>query len=376
MNNNRSIFVLEDSSKSLYGGGQAITFKACSRLYSHFHIVLFDTKKATAFNLKATPFVHQKVGLYTNGTIKKDKWINFSFMMELLIFPFYLVFNFFIISANIAKERRIGRKVVLYACTKKTLIYAWFINFFLGVPYVFHAHSYENGKSSFFFLKRFLYDRASIILCVSKFVQKGLDLKNTLLVFNPIEIPINVYPKKIKTNQKIVVASFASLIPQKGLEYLMQSYEYLSDEWKSKIEIRIYGEGFYRDALQKFGNENVKLFGYCPNPEKVYYEDISITVIPSIILESFGMATIESFRFGIPVIASNQGGLAEIVKSGYNGYLVPPANPKAIADHIMKLASNSSLYYEFSKNAINESHNYHIDLFSSHLYKVFLNVSI
>lgn len=68
-----------------------------------------------------------------------------------------------------------------------------------------------------------------------------------------------------------------------------------------------------------------------------------IAVVPSIDPEPFGMVAIEAMASFLPVVASSQGGLLEIVDEGVTGMLVQPNSPAALADAIEKLVSNPDL---------------------------------
>lgn len=65
-----------------------------------------------------------------------------------------------------------------------------------------------------------------------------------------------------------------------------------------------------------------------------------LTVVPSV-EEPLGLVALESMAAGTPVVASDTGGLPEIVRSGENGLLVPPKNPQALAEAIIKMATSS-----------------------------------
>ena len=67
-----------------------------------------------------------------------------------------------------------------------------------------------------------------------------------------------------------------------------------------------------------------------------YYAAAEMVVMPSH-YESFGMVALESMAMGTPVIASEVGGLAHLVKDGYNGYLVPSQDPAALSARILDL---------------------------------------
>ena len=66
-----------------------------------------------------------------------------------------------------------------------------------------------------------------------------------------------------------------------------------------------------------------------------------LTVVPSV-EEPLGLVALESMAAGTPVVASRTGGLPEIVRPGENGLLVPPKDPIALADAIIKMAASES----------------------------------
>ena len=65
-----------------------------------------------------------------------------------------------------------------------------------------------------------------------------------------------------------------------------------------------------------------------------------IATVPSTEPESFGLVAIEAMAAGVPVIASRQGGLVDIIEDGLCGLLVDPNNPDALADAIETLAKD------------------------------------
>ena len=81
-----------------------------------------------------------------------------------------------------------------------------------------------------------------------------------------------------------------------------------------------------------------------------YYAGAEMVVMPSH-YESFGMVALEAMAMGTPVIASEVGGLAHLVKDGETGYHVPSRNPEALAQRIFELLTNPKCREYMGNNA-------------------------
>jgi D-inositol-3-phosphate glycosyltransferase len=81
-----------------------------------------------------------------------------------------------------------------------------------------------------------------------------------------------------------------------------------------------------------------------------YYSAAEMVVMPSD-YESFGMVALEAMACGTPVIASDVGGLAFLVKHGRTGYRAPPHDPEALADKITRLLTDEALRRRIGQRA-------------------------
>ena len=64
--------------------------------------------------------------------------------------------------------------------------------------------------------------------------------------------------------------------------------------------------------------------------------------------EGFGIAYLEGMGFGLPAIGTTSGGAREIIADGVSGYLVPPNDPAALADRLLRLASDRAQLAQMS----------------------------
>ncbi|HUN22690.1 MAG TPA: glycosyltransferase [Anaerolineales bacterium] len=88
-----------------------------------------------------------------------------------------------------------------------------------------------------------------------------------------------------------------------------------------------------------------------------YYNAASAVVMPSH-YESFGMVALEAMACGTPVIASNVGGLAYLVRDGETGFLVPDRDPQALAERLRCLLNDPALADRLGKQAAQYAQQY------------------
>ncbi len=138
----------------------------------------------------------------------------------------------------------------------------------------------------------------------------------------------------------VVVGSIARMEKVKGLQYLIESVPYVVEK-HPETKFFMVGDGKYREELaalvDKIGvRANVVLHEAVENvimPLGL----MDIFVHPPVYEEGFGLCILEGMSASKPVIATNVGGIYMMVKENENGYLVPPHDPKALAERINDL---------------------------------------
>jgi glycosyltransferase involved in cell wall biosynthesis len=166
----------------------------------------------------------------------------------------------------------------------------------------------------------------------------------------PFGVDLELF-KPLKTNalEDVTIGIVKKLEKKYGIDYLIRAFAQLpADGWK--IKLLIVGDGSEESSLRQLCQSlhierRVHFAGFVAhNKVPDYLNKIDIFVVPSIQpSETFGVAAVEAAACGIPVIASNIGGLPEVVVDGQTGFLVPPKKPEAIADKIMLLIKNIEL---------------------------------
>jgi glycosyltransferase involved in cell wall biosynthesis len=159
-----------------------------------------------------------------------------------------------------------------------------------------------------------------------------------------------------------VILFFGYVRAYKGLNVLINSLPFVLD--KVKIKLYVVGE-FYGDyekyinqiKLLKLENDITVVSDYIPNNEVgKYFSAADVVVLPYISATQSGIVQI-AYNFNKPVIATDVGGLAEVVLNEKTGYIVKPQNPKALADSIVNFYAENK-EDEFVRNVIEEKKKY------------------
>jgi len=160
---------------------------------------------------------------------------------------------------------------------------------------------------------------------------------------------------KNRAKEEFEILFAGSLYPLKGVEYLIKSMKYVVSE-EEKVKLRIVGEGLEKERLRlladKLGLKNKVIFeGFVPHDKIVkYYQNCDVFCFLTL-GEPFGIAILEAMACGKPVIASNRGGPAEIVKDAETGFLINPRDTEAVAERIIRLIKDEKLRKKMGRKA-------------------------
>ena len=148
-----------------------------------------------------------------------------------------------------------------------------------------------------------------------------------------------------------IIGTVANLTEQKGLPYLIKAAAIVLKS-HPEAQFHFVGEGHLRNSLQQYiealgVTENVKLLGFQPNAAALM-STFDIFVLPSL-WEPFGLVLLEAMANGLPIIATDVDGVADVVLDGQTGILVPPADPEALAMAIRRLIEHPDLAREMGR---------------------------
>ncbi|MDZ7960108.1 MAG: glycosyltransferase [Aulosira sp. DedQUE10] len=147
---------------------------------------------------------------------------------------------------------------------------------------------------------------------------------------------------------------FGRIWPYKGLKYLLQAMPLVAERIPDvKLIIAGRGENVYQYFPDGYDEKRYEIINsYISNEDVVsLFERSTATVLPYIEASQSGVAAL-SYGMGTPIIASEVGGLKEIVRDQEDGLLVPPGDVQALANAIINLLSDQKLYHQIQNAMI------------------------
>lgn len=224
-----------------------------------------------------------------------------------------------------------------------------------GVPGVAHVHAL-NTKTAYRFANR--------IIAVSNAVRDHLIAqgirKDIIDVVRPVapalDGAIPAPAEDILALGENIIVQVGHLSRKKGQSVALQAAK---EVWKSlpNVQFVFVGDGPDSDLLAKEskGDPRVHFLGF-RNDIMAILAASKIAILPSLGMEGMPAVIQEAQYAGLPVIASNVGGVNEQIKDGINGFLIEPGEPGALTHKILKLLSDNDSYYRISDAAKEWSH--------------------
>lgn len=203
---------------------------------------------------------------------------------------------------------------------------------------------------------------------------------------------ITTIPNAIDLNQftpAVVPAEFwrndckilcpARISPEKGQIYLIEALKVVNESKKVHVFFMGASDLKEKNKIKNLATQ-LKLEDYVhffpPRPyDQVpqYYKAADLIVLPST-SEGLPLAIIENMALGNVVIASNVGGIPELIEDGVTGLLVPPKNHEALAKTIINVLEDWKLRNKIKANAIKRAMDYDIEKNVGEIEKIYTEV--
>ena len=239
----------------------------------------------------------------------------------------------------------------------------------LGIPLITTFHGFDatisrkalilSGSPSWInyaLMRKKLSHQGDLFICVSDFIYKrviGMGFPKERTVRHYIGVDIENIKPEFKVSSNFQIVHVARLVETKGTEYLLKALAKARQRLKN-IKLKIIGDGPLKEFLVSMSNrlgisESVDFLGIQPHNEVIKFMRASdLVILPSIrsrngAEEGLGMILLEACAAGKPIIGTNTGGIPEVIKDGYNGFIVSERNEVELAEKIVDIFSDNDL---------------------------------
>ncbi|MEM4640997.1 MAG: glycosyltransferase family 4 protein [Candidatus Pacearchaeota archaeon] len=206
------------------------------------------------------------------------------------------------------------------------------------------------------YLRNFLYRKAlekvDAIITLNEFVKNKLKLliKNKDIFVQLLFVPYS--PNILKIKRENFILFVGRIEHYKGLEYLIKAMSIVNKHFD--VHLVVAGDGKERKKMENLANEinvNIKFLGKVTHNKILeLYKKACIVCVPSL-MDNSPLVVYEAMSCGAPIIASNVGGIRDLINNNTDGLLVKPKNSKEIAEKIMLLLHNKKLREKIGNNA-------------------------
>jgi glycosyltransferase involved in cell wall biosynthesis len=279
---------------------------------------------------------------------------------------------------------------LIYANTQKALVVGSIASFLSRRPLVYHLHdilSPEHFSRTNLSLAVTLANRfASKILATSKaaqtaFIQAGGRSNITEVVYNGFDptqyqcdrAQAQQLKRELRLQGKYLIGHFSRLSPWKGQHVLLEALQHCPEDVVAIfVGDALYGEQAYAEALQiqvtKLNlQDRVRFLGFRSDIVPLMHGCDAI-VHTSTAPEPFGRVVVEAMLCERPVIATQAGGVVELIEPGVADWLVPSGDPEKLASIINLYRSQQELTQKFAHQArIQVSQRFHRDVINQQI---------
>lgn len=221
------------------------------------------------------------------------------------------------------------------------------------------------------------------IIFVSKYLQdRSLEIfaremnKKSSVIYNGVDLTnINIKTLKLKKGFNILFPGGYKYV--KGGDIVINAINILKSQIPDLnlyIALEVPPHHLIRKLVDDYGlNEMVNFVGFLDSQDYLsLLNSVDLLVMPSR-MEALGITYLEAMALGIPVVASNTGGITEIVKNMRNGITTDP-EPQKVADAILMQYKDQDLRKKMSKNNLTDIHQFQWDKIADKYLKIYESI--
>lgn len=280
---------------------------------------------------------------YKCSSANKKKGIDFSVVKKI---------------CAIVKENNID---IIHTHNQGPNFYGSIAGFMSRIPVIHTKHGQNDPRNK----KRIILDKISSfftdkIVCVSDdakricYEQIGIPKRKLDVILNGVDSrrykPLQK-KRKLFDSEKIIIGNVARLAVEKDQFTLLRAAKIVLETYRN-IQFVLVGDGDQRSKLEALANsigiqQWVTFLGMRNDIEEIVPE-MDVFVLSST-TEGVSLTLLEAMSCGIPIIATNVGGNAEVVIDKANGFITPARDERAIAEKMIKLIDDPGLRLRMGK---------------------------
>jgi glycosyltransferase involved in cell wall biosynthesis len=205
-----------------------------------------------------------------------------------------------------------------------------------------------------------------VAICPSQFLKqtyldKGFSAKRMQFLRQGL-VHIPPQPPQKSPSARLRIGYIGQVAPHKGVHILIDAFLKLG-QGAQQAELKLYGDTsqfpkFYQDMQQKLAgapqlHEQIKFLGAFDNKQiSQIYQEIDVLVVPSVWFENSPNVILEAFAHQTPVIASNLGGMAELITDQRTGLLFDPNDAADLARKLQLILDIPPLLGHLQQNIL------------------------
>ncbi len=170
-------------------------------------------------------------------------------------------------------------------------------------------------------------------------------------------------------DQRVTYMILGQLEEHKGILFLLDVFAKFNK--LNNCRLIVVGTGRLEDFLrEKYKNSDwIEFLGFVPQKDlgRLVFKKVHYTIIPSLCYENSPSTIYDSFKYSTPVIASEIGGIPELVQEGVNGYTFEAGNKISLLNKLNMSLHNLDNYQQMSENAKIRAKDYDI---KNYIYKI------
>ena len=322
---------------------------------------------------------------------------NSQIQKDIKIDPFVVnkisIFNIFFYVFRLSKYVEKNKIKIIHVSWAKDILLAVLIKKFckIKVSLVYYRQMKITRIKNDFYHK-FLYKNINLILVITdKLAQEAIRFlpvprvkvkRLTYGISRPSTKPKLTKDKFLKelgfNNNLFTIGVFSRIEEQKGQHLVVEAMYKIKPTTTQLLIVGHSMNNYYKNKIENLISDydlqkNIKLINFVDNPMPMMsYCDLII--LPTY-EETFGLVVAESMMMGTPVIASNAGGIPEIIEDGINGLMFETKNSDSLAEKILMIINNEDLRIKLAQNAkvyAEQAYDYerHFNLLNDYMNKI------